>query len=199
MQKNDSIFPNPLKTIGYETKDVLREGEFGAVLARPGVGKTSFLVQLALNALVKDVNVLHISLNDPVNKVRLWYKEMFHHLASPYNSKQINQLWESILPHRFIMAFNAKGFQMPVLEKRLADLKKHAIFLPQMVIIDGLLFDESMYEAFVGLKTVAVNHSMHIWFTISTHRHEKSGPNGIPVSLLKIAELFEIIIKLKKK
>ena len=51
------------------TEDILPQGGFGAVLARAGVGKTALLVQLALNTMLRDKNVLHISLNDPVNKV----------------------------------------------------------------------------------------------------------------------------------
>ena len=51
------------------------------MLARAGVGKTAILVQLALNTLLKGKNVLHISLNDPVKKVGLWYKEVFRHLT----------------------------------------------------------------------------------------------------------------------
>ena len=56
-------------------------GGFGAVLAHAGVGKTALLVQLALNSMLRSRNVLHVSLNDPVNKVNLWYSELFHHLA----------------------------------------------------------------------------------------------------------------------
>jgi ATP/maltotriose-dependent transcriptional regulator MalT len=42
------------------------------VLAPAGVGKTAFLVQLALNAMLQEKNVLHISLDEPVTKVSLW-------------------------------------------------------------------------------------------------------------------------------
>jgi len=72
---------NPLRLMIKETEGLPSEGGFGAVLARAGVGKTAFLVQLALNHLLRDINVLHISLDDPVNKVSLWYKEVFQHLT----------------------------------------------------------------------------------------------------------------------
>jgi KaiC/GvpD/RAD55 family RecA-like ATPase len=83
MFKNDLIVRNPLRRMGSETDDVIPEGGFGAVLAHAGVGKTALLVQLALNAMLRDRNVLHISLNDPVGKVSLWYQELFHHLVYP--------------------------------------------------------------------------------------------------------------------
>ena len=71
MLKKDLIMRNPLRMMGYENDEILKAGEFGAVLARAGVGKTAFLVQLSLNALLRGKNVLHISLEDPVNKVSL--------------------------------------------------------------------------------------------------------------------------------
>ena len=82
MFKKDLILRNPLRRMGSETDDVIQEGGFGAVLAHAGVGKTALLVQLALNAMLRNRNVLHISLHDPVNKVNLWYQELFHHLAT---------------------------------------------------------------------------------------------------------------------
>ena len=92
MLKQDLTLRNPLRLLGENTEDNLAEGGFGAVLARAGVGKTALTVQIALNSLLKSHNVLHISLNDPVNKVTLWYKEVFKSLAGQYNLKQINQL-----------------------------------------------------------------------------------------------------------
>ena len=103
MLKKDLILRNPLRVMGNENDDILDAGEFGAVLARAGVGKTAFMVQLSLNALLRGKNVLHISLTDPVNKVSLWYKEVFNLIAEQYQVDQINTLWESVLPHRFIL------------------------------------------------------------------------------------------------
>ena len=58
MLKKDLILRNPLRVMGYENDDILNAGEFGAVLARAGVGKTAFLVQLSLNALL--LSLIHI-------------------------------------------------------------------------------------------------------------------------------------------
>ena len=102
-------------------------GWLRAVLARAGVGKTAIMVN-SLETPLRGKNVLHISLSDPVNKVSLWYKEVFHNLADQYNAQQIDQLWESILHHRFIMTFKVEGFSVPKLEERLADLRNRTFF-----------------------------------------------------------------------
>lgn len=199
MLKSDLILRNPLRLMGYKAEEILTPGGFGAVLARAGVGKTSFLVQLSLTSLLKNKNVLHISLNDPVNKVNLWYREVLSRIAEKYNIQQTDQLIETILPHRFIMTFRVEGFSVPKLEERLSDLTEQNIFSPQMLIIDGLPFDESIYEPLSQLKTMAENKALYIWFTMKTHRDEAIGPDGIPTRLPKVADLFEAIVQLQPK
>jgi len=196
MLKNDLILRNPLRTMGFENDDILNTGQFGTVLARAGVGKTAFLVQLSLNALLRGRNVLHISLEDPVNKVSLWYKEVFNLIAGQYQVEQISQLWDSLLPHRFIMTFRVEGFSVPKLQERLADLIEQNIFAPEVIIVDGLPFDDSVRGPLSEFKELVENHQAHAWFTIRTHRHEDPGPDGKPLQLEQVADLFEIAIQL---
>jgi hypothetical protein len=196
MLKKDLILRNPLRVMGYENDDILNAGDFGAVLARAGVGKTAFLVQLSLNALLRDKNVLHISLEDPVNKVSLWYQEVFNLIAEQYKVDQISQIWESLLPHRFIMTFRVEGFSVPKLKERLSDLMEQNIFSPQMMIVDGLPFDESVHQALTEFKDLIKNHQMPAWFTIRTHRHDDPGPDGLPMQLAQLSDLFKIAIQL---
>lgn len=197
MLKKDLILKNPLMSIGSTDKGILPENGFGAVLARAGVGKTSLLVQLALFNQLTDKNVLHISLNDPVAKVSLWYDEVFRNIAVQYGIKNINRLWESILPHRFIMTFKASGFNVSHFEERLNDLTEQDIFLPQLVIIDGLNFDEPVQDIISDLKSLAANRNMFIWFTIQTHRHETTPAGELPVQLKDTSDLFDVIIQLQ--
>jgi len=196
MLKKDLILRNPVRVMGHENEDILGSGEFGAVLARAGVGKTAFLVQLSLNALLRGKNVLHISLTDPVNKVSLWYKEVFNLIAEQYQVDQIDQLWESVLPHRFIMTFRVEGFSVPKLQERLADLTEQNIFSPQMIIVDGFPFDESVRPSLSEFKNLIKDQGIHTWFTVRTHRHEEPEADGTPLQLAHVADLFEIAIQL---
>jgi len=197
MLKQELLLRNPLRHLGFETEDILQAGGFGAVLAHAGVGKTALLVQLALNAMLRSRNVLHVSLHDPVNKVTLWYGELFNHLASRYQRAQTSKLWDTLLPHRFIMTFRVESFTVPKLEERLNDITEQGIFKPEMIIIDGFHFDAPMRLALVALKTLAGKHGMHVWFTVHTHSHEKPGLDGLPPSFLPLADLFDLILELQ--
>jgi hypothetical protein len=197
MLKQELILRNPLRQLGFETEDILPAGGFGAVLAHAGVGKTALLVQLAMNGMLRNRNVLHVSLNDPVNKVNLWYSELFHHLAGHDEGKQITRLWESVLPHRFIMTFRVESFTVPKLEERLSDLSEQGIFSPAMMIIDGLHFNESLRADLNDLKKLAARNGIHVWFTVHTHRHESPGADGLPVSFSAVAGLFDLVLELQ--
>jgi len=196
MLKKDLILRHPLRTLGYKNEDMLSPGGFGAVLSRAGVGKTALLVQLALNTMLRGKKVLHVSLNDPVGKVVLWYEELFHHLAEQHHIERMKVLWEDILPERFILTFKVEGFSVPRLEERLNDLMEQGIFKPEMIIIDGFKFDEEARESLIRLKGIAEKHSMRLWFTIPIHRHEEEGRQGMPMPIIKVADLFELVLLL---
>jgi hypothetical protein len=196
MLKTDLILRNPVQYLGGQSEDVLAAGQFGGVLARAGVGKTALMVQMALNSMLHDRKVLHVSLNQPVNKTNLWYREVFGHVARHSNVPHPDALWESLLPHRFIMTFRADAFSVPKLEERLTDLLEQKIFVPRMLIIDGLSFDDPLRDALAGLKHYARLNGVSAWFTIRTHQHETPGPGGIPKQLLDVEDLFEVALQL---
>ena len=197
MTDHNLIITNPFNRLGNKTEDIIEKGGFGAVLARAGVGKTALLVQLALNNLLRNRNVLHISLNDPVAKVGLWYKEIFNNIADQNNVSDGEIIWESILPHRFIMTFKSESFEVSKLEERLKDLSTQNVFSPNIVIIDGLSFDKNVAHILESLKRMARQTGMSFWFTVTTHRHEESESVLLPPQIDPYEALFDIIIQLK--
>lgn len=202
MLKKDLIFRNPLRAMGHEgrhsNEDILTAGGFGAVLARAGLGKTALLVQLALDGLLRGRNVLHVSLADPVRKVCLWYEEVFRNIAAQYDIQQMDRLWETILPHRLIMTFGKGGFSVPKLEERLTDLAEQDIFLPKIMLVDGLAFESTDVKATLSaLKVLAETYGLHIWFAVRTHRDDPVEADGMPATISRVAEFFDVAFQLK--
>lgn len=189
MFKNSLSLRHPLgRLVGNET-EIIQDGGFGAILAYAGVGKTALLIQIAIFNLLSNKNVLHISLNDPVKKVGLWYKEVYRNIASQHSISDQEQIFENLLPHRFIMTFEAEGFSVPKLEERLTDLMEQNIFRPHVILIDGLSFDVSQKKSLTELNAFAVNHSLRVWFTVRIQRDEK--PYRIPAHYNDVEYLFE--------
>ena len=196
MMKKDLMMRNPLRQLGYGGEDILEAGDFGAILARAGLGKTAFLVQIALHTMLRDRNVLHISLEDPVDKVTLWYQEVFNLMALSRQADPIPDLWDSLLPYRFIMTFKVEGFSVPKLRERLTDLTEQKIFNPHTLIVDGLPFDDDLHDLLADLKALCVETGIRTWFTVRTHRHEEPGPDGMPPQLASLQDLFTLALQL---
>jgi hypothetical protein len=166
------LLRNPLGILGQlEGNDPVKYS-FGVVLAHSGVGKTAILLQLALSAMLQSRKVVHVSLDQSSDKVRLWYDELFERISKEYPSTQLAQALEETLLHRFIMTFKVEGFSVPKLEERLTDLIAQDIFHPRMMIIDGFVFSPSACDSLLEMKQLAAKLGVSVWFTIRTHRHE---------------------------
>lgn len=196
MTKKDLLLRNPLHQLGLTSDDSLPDGAFGAVLARAGIGKTAFLIQIALHTMLRDRNVLHISLEDPVDKVTLWYREVFNLLAQERHVQAPPRLWDDLLPHRFIMTFKVEGFSVPKLRERMTDLMEQGIFQPHTLIVDGMPFDANVRGLVEELKRLSIELGVRCWFTVRTHRHEAPTEDGLPPQLVPVEDLFEVAVQL---
>ncbi len=197
MLKKELILSDPLKFLVQETNNEIINGCFGAVASRAGVGKTSFLVQIAISSLIKEKKVLHISIQNPVDKINLWYQEIFSHLTRQFETKQSKQLWEHLVSHRFIMTFETESFDFSKLKTRIEELKTQNIFVPHLVIIDGLSFDESILTELDDFKKFAKSHDLTTWFSVRMHRHQMSDNNEMMEQIYgQLSDLFNIIIQL---
>jgi hypothetical protein len=95
------------------------------------------------------------------------------------------------------MTFRVEGFSTSKLEERLTDLIEQNIFLPQVIIIDGFNFKEDVRTSLSDLKRLAEKHSLYVWFSVKTHRHEEPGPDGMPSQILEVGDLFDLVIQLQ--
>ncbi len=73
--KNKGV--QPLRILESSTKGGLGAGKLGVVMARAGVGKTAFLVQIGLDDAMRERPVLHIALGQELEHVQSWYDALF--------------------------------------------------------------------------------------------------------------------------
>lgn len=194
--REEQIREKLLESLAGKAEGLLEAGRFGAVFAHAGIGKTALMVQLAIRSMLRGKNVLHVSLHDPVQKVALWYEELFQDAARRQGMAGAQRLWESLVPHRFIMTFRVDGFSVPRLAERLEDLAAQGIFRPEMVIIDGFPFEETSLEALADLKKMAGQGGFYGWFTVHTHRYETPEADGIPQRLKPVSSLFDVVLEM---
>ena len=196
MTEYESIDYNPL---GIETDSIIKKGSFAAVVARAGVGKTSFLVQIALSYMMNRKKVLHISLHDSVKKISLWYKETLNLLVEQQIVDLHGVPMDSLLPYRFIMTFKVDGFKLPGFVERYSDITEQEIFFPDVLIVDGLPLDETSQDLLKEIKAFALQNSLPVWFSGHIHRDEEPGADGTPSPFFHVADDFEVVIQLQPK
>lgn len=192
MLKKDLILKSPVsRTIGIEN---VKDGKFGAVLSRAGVGKTSFLVQIAITQLLSDEKVLHISLDDQIEKINLRYNEGYTNLVDSIgyvDPQKAVRLWEDINLNKVGISYNEATFDTGKIRDYLKSFKKADLAMPSIVIIDGLNFDTDVSDTLDKLESLNKEFSVFIWFSMKNHREEKLCENGFPIQLETHKDRFD--------
>lgn len=199
MLKKDLISKSPIsETIGAENVDA---GKFGAILSRAGVGKTSFLVQIALIKLFKDEKILHVSLDESMEKINIRYKEGYTNLIDSIgyiDPQKALRLWEDIKPNKVGISYLESKLDTDKIRDYLKSFKKADLELPSIIIIDGLDFDDDDVAAALGeLEKLNKEFSIFIWFAMKSHRDEDLCDDGFPPQLDAHKELFDKAILLQ--
>lgn len=184
MLKKDLILRSPAeKAIGLEN---ITDGSFGAVLSRAGVGKTSFLVQIALTQLLCDEKILHVSLSDTMEKINLRYDEAYTNLVDSIgyvDPQKAVRLWEDIKHNKVGICYTEATFDVEKIRDYLKSFKKADLTLPSILVIDGLDFDSDLTAILEGLHQINKEFSIFIWLSMQSHREEALSEEGFPVQL----------------
>lgn len=173
-------------------------GRIGVVAARAGVGKSTCLVCLALNELVKGRQVLHVSIDTPVAHVRASYDAALDALGARDVARISTSLRFEIERRRVIHSYLSGAFSPTKLVEALGFLAEHMDFGPSMIIIDGIQFDSSSAEDIVALARVAEQSNVELWMSALIKRDEAvDEETGLPSPLAPFAEHFDVVLRLQ--
>ncbi|MFH2058062.1 MAG: hypothetical protein ABIJ59_04085 [Pseudomonadota bacterium] len=192
MLRKDLILRSPVNlTLGIEN---ITDGRFGAVLSRAGVGKTSFLVQIALTQLLNNQKAVHISLDDSMEKINVRYSEGYTNLVDSIgyvDPQKAVRLWEDIYPNKVGISYTEATFNTNKIRDYLKSFKKAALPQPSVMIIDGINFDTDVSATLDELESINKEFSIFIWFSMKNHREEDLCADGFPIQLEKHKDRFE--------
>lgn len=198
MLKKDLMLKSPVSnTVGIEN---LKDGRFGAVLSRAGVGKTRFLVQIALTQLLSDEKILHVSLDDPIEKINLRYSEGYANLVDSIgyvDPQKAVRLWDDLNLNKVSFSYNESTFDTEKIRDYLKSLKKADIPLPSTMIMDGLDFDTDISDTLEKLEDLNREFSLFTWFSMKCHREENLSEDGYPIQLETYKDRFDKAVFLK--
>lgn len=198
---------SPMRVFEKSIHGGLGRGNVGLVAAQPGVGKTPVLVQVALDDLLRDRRVLHISHEHAADHARSYYDEIFHdlsvvsELAEPDVVKldvERNRIIFSLMTHAASQPMSVRGGHSSV-EKILETVnfaRDVAHFEPDVLIIDGFDFAHATDDAVKALRDLAAERSVELWFSGVVEGPPRV-PGELPAPLKRFAARLDVVVYLQ--
>jgi len=198
MTPKDVIERSPLRVFERAIGGGLGAGNLGIVLSRHGVGKTSFLVGVALDNMLQGRNVLHISTKETVESLREFYEEIFNALAEQLDLENRPAYQLEMERRRHILVYNRDYFTLEKLEQSVAFLRESADFAPDMVIMDGTpRFEHTEEWEMQGLQRLARDWQAEVWTSAHTHREgRETDERGVPAEVARFDDYLDVILSL---
>jgi archaellum biogenesis ATPase FlaH len=205
---------SPMRVFEKSMHGGLGRGNVGLVAARPGVGKTALLVQIALDDLLRDRKVLHITHEHAVDHVRSYYDEIFHDLSVASRLEQEDAVRLDVERNRLIFSHlghskneppSIRGGHTPVSKilETVTFAREVAHFEPDVVVIDGFDFDHATPESVKALRELAKQCNAELWFSAQTQGREVDVrmPGGrvakVPAPLDRYVDLVNVMVMLQ--
>ncbi|HVY47659.1 MAG TPA: hypothetical protein VHB21_17340 [Minicystis sp.] len=198
---------SPMRVFEKSMHGGLGKGNVGVVISRAGVGKTAMLVQIALDDLLRDRKVLHISHEHAVDHVRAYYDEIFHEIAAQNRLEapetvrvelERNRLIYSHLGHAKTAPMSIRGGTSSIAKilETLTFAREVAHFEPDVIIIDGFDFGHATEEAIKALGVLARERSVELW--LSAQSHTRVAPkHGLPEPLDRFEKQLQVVVFLE--
>jgi hypothetical protein len=187
---------SPLRIFERSLHGGLGRGNIGVAVGRHGVGKTAFLVGVALDDLLRGRKVLHVALRQPLFKVREYYDEIFEDLATTARLENAQIVHREMEQNRNIHAYMGNSFSIPKLVDDLALLRMHADFVPSAILVDGWDFETITAEELDALRGIARECDAEMWMTAVNHRESPLDERGIPAPVSRIARNVDVVVRL---
>jgi len=196
MYRKDLNERSPLRVFEKSIHGGLGRGNIGVAIGRAGVGKTAFLVGVALDDLMRGRKVLHVALNQPVDKIREYYDGIFMDLARTSGLDDVDRERLEMERNRNIHTYIGNAFSIPRLREGIAFLREHAHFHPDALIVDDYDFGSATAEDINALREVARDLNAELWMSAVTHRDAFRNERGVPEPLASLESSVDVIVSM---
>jgi KaiC/GvpD/RAD55 family RecA-like ATPase len=190
---------SPLRVFEKSIHGGLGKGNLGVAMSRAGVGKTAFLIGIALDDLMRGRKVLHVSCKgETLEHVREFYDEIFEELRRTMHMEDARETHMLVERSRKIHIYRGVDFSVKKLDRDTRFYKDHVEFQPEVVILDGFDFVGAQETAMAALKEYARTHNVELWLSALTHRDEPvTNSQGIPNPVARFEAWISVIVNLE--
>ena len=198
---------SPMRVFEKSMHGGLGRGNVGVVASVPGMGKTPLLVQIALDDLLRDRKVLHISHEHTVDHVRTFYSEVFHDLSVTSQLDEPDSVMLDVERNRMIFSLMTDRDTGPASQRggrssitRILEVvkfaKETAQFSPDVLIIDGFDVIGGTEESVKALSELAKDLNAELWVSAKTNGMSASG-SKLPEPLDKLSPFISVAVYLE--
>ncbi|MDR0551737.1 MAG: hypothetical protein LBG72_06935 [Spirochaetaceae bacterium] len=197
--KNELVQRSPVRVLEKAMQGGLGAGEMGVISGPSGLGKTSVLVQIALDKLLQDKKVIHISFTQNADFVIDWYSGIFAELVGKRSIENINAIKEQISRNRILMNFSQTGVDSDVIRKSLHSMIDEGGYKAEALIIDGFDFSLASYERIKTFKDFAAEHELTVWYSCTVTGEPPYNDKRVPTVLKDVESVFDCIVDISAK
>ena len=200
MLKEELITKSPVRLLEKSIEGGLKAGNIGVIASRKGIGKTSVLVQLALDKLLQGEKVIHVSFTAHTSYVISWYENIFSELAKRRNLEKFVEVKDSLVKNRVIMNFAQETVTIEQIIHSLRAMINEGGFKATTLIVDGYDFTRSSGDRLAKVKAFAAEAGLEVWYsaTIAGEEHQMD-KNNIPHLLQECLDSISVLILLEPK
>lgn len=198
---------SPMRVFEKSICGGLGRGKLGVVVAPPGIGKTALLVQIALDDLLRERRVLHISYEHAVDDIRAYYSAIFHDLSASSKLDEAAAVKVDVEQHRLLFSLSSYAESAPASQRggrtsvsKLLEVvgfaRSYAHFEPDVVVIDGFELGTGGEQALRALGNLAQELDAEVW--ISARADDTAlGSVRLPPLLEQLSSLVDVVVGLR--
>jgi len=184
---------SPLRLLEQGLHGGLGEGNLGVVVAAHGVGKTPFLVGVALDELLRGGSVLHACCDQTVAHVRAHYDTVFEELAATTHLEDEATTHAEIDRRRAIRVYAPGGLSVVKLRDA-ALLEAEGGTRVSLVVVEGLDLGRATGDEIQALRRLARELKAEVWLSASCAEER---PAGIPPEIARLADAVSVVLALE--
>jgi hypothetical protein len=184
---------SPLRLLEKGLHGGLGPGNVGVVLAGHGVGKTSFLVGVALDELLRGGRVLHICVDHTLSHVRAHYDTVFEDLASTTHLEEEAVVHAEIDRLRSIRVIPPNQLSASKLRDAVK-LEVDAGAKPSLIVLEGLDCASMPADDVSDLKALAEELAAEIWLSADS---SEEGAREVPATIADFGKRISVILGLE--
>jgi hypothetical protein len=200
MVKQELVQRSPVRLFEKSIHGGLGPGELGIISSPSGVGKTSVLVQLALDKLLQAKKVIHVSFTQHTDYVLAWYEDIFEEFTHKKNLENIREVKNELIKNRVLMNFNQDGVSSEQILRSLRAMIVDGGFQAEALIIDGFDFARMTRERIAATRDFARDLGLSVWHSCTVKGEGAAyDKKNVPLVIGDFVDLVDVVIVLDPK